>query len=105
MLMLVLLMNLSSYLHTVLHIQIAPEVFCIAQHDHTQTPHLESSALPLQNNEHCSVCEYHLRNSLFDIEDNIFIISVEKISTETVCIYSFSASPVFYTSTRGPPAV
>ena len=105
LLMLILLLNLSSFLHTMLHIQICPEVFCTAQHDRNSTPHLEQRNLNSNNTVHCSLCECQRQNNEFEYNRKFFIVIPQKLHFESLYITSFDSVKIFHNSSRAPPAV
>ena len=105
LLMLILLLNLSSFLHTMLHIQICPEVFCSAQHDSSRTSHLEARHLPFAVNDHCSVCEYNQQNNSIELSQNFFSLTSPKQQIESFEAISADSIQIFHNSSRAPPAV
>ena len=105
LLMLVLLLNLSSFMHTMLHIQICPEVFCIAQHEKNNTSHLEARHLPFAVHDHCSVCEYNQQNNEFELSENFFNFTPQKQKIESFEAISADSIQIFHNSSRAPPAV
>jgi len=105
LLMLVLLLNLSSFLHTMFHIQICPEVFCIAQHDSSGTSHLEARHLPLAVNDDCSICEYEQQNNSPEFYENFFNLTPQKLHSESFCTITCDSVKIFHNSSRAPPAV
>ena len=104
LLMLILLLNLSSFLHTMLHIQICPEVFCTAQHDRNSTPHFEQSNLTSNSSIHCSVCECQMQNNEFEYTGNFFSFAPQKLQSELFCTITFNSVKIFHNSSRAPPA-
>ena len=105
LLMLILLLNLSSFLHTMLHIQICPEVFCTAQHDRNSTPHLENNAVTQNNSIHCPLCECQTQNNEFEYTVNFFTLSPHKQHSESFCTITCDSVKIFHNSSRAPPAV
>ena len=105
LLMLILLLNLSSFLHTMFHIQICPEVFCTAQHDNSRTSHLEARHLPFAGNNHCSVCEYNQQNNSIELSQNFFSLTATKQQIESLEVISADSIQIFNNSSRAPPAV
>ena len=105
LLMLILLMNLSSFMHTVLHIQISPEVFCIAQHNENYAPHFESACLQLSDNNECTICQYNRQNNSSDFNENFFFIPHRKIEISSFFTYTFDYVRFFHISSRAPPFV
>ncbi len=105
LLMLILLLNLSSFMHTVFHIHSSPEVFCTAQYELNSAPHLEARHLPFAADKDCPVCEYELQNNSPEIIENFFCTVPQKQKTESFDIKSFDSAVIFFISSRAPPAV
>ena len=105
LLMLILLLNLSSFLHTMFHIQICPEVFCSAHHDRNSTPHLEQRNLPSNNNVHCFLCECQMQNNEFEFTGNFFSVTAQKLCHKLFFAITFDSVKIFHNSSRAPPAV
>lgn len=104
LLMLILLLNLSGFLHTVCHIQIRPEVFCTAQHDRNSVPHLEDDDLQQVKLVHCSICEFQMQNNGFEYEEKFFTLMFQKRQFESFCVTNCNSVKIFHTSSRAPPA-
>ena len=105
LLMLVLLLNLSSFLHTMFHIQICPEVFCIAQHDSNAAPHLEADSFPFAQNDDCAICEYNKVNNTFELTEYNFFLNSPLERIYSLSFHSFFSEKTFHISSRAPPAV
>ena len=105
LLMLILLLNLSSFMHTILHIQICPEVFCIAQNDSNAAPHLESDNFQSAANDDCTVCEYNKINNAFELTEHNFTLNSPHERIQNLSFYSFKSEKIFHISSRAPPAV
>lgn len=101
--MLILLMNFSSVFHTVFHISIAHETFCIAQHDENAAPHLEARFSPLVRNTDCAVCQYQLRCDCTDLIYNEFSLSENKNTAKSLYLQVFISVNTVHSSSRAPP--